>query len=92
MDCCSAIPLGQLVCFREDMEMAQISLQASWQKLRALSNLFASASAGTSDPEQFNATRRAAQEVLSENTWSNPGAFSSELDVYYQAHLCRGLE
>ena len=67
-------------------------LPNSWQKLRVLTNLFANASAGTSTPEQFIETRRAAQEVLCENIWSHPEAFSSELDLYYQAHLCRGLE
>jgi hypothetical protein len=74
------------------MEMTLTPLQTSWQKLRELPNLFGSASAGTSTPEQFIETRRAAQEVLCENIWSHPEAFSSELDLYYQAHLCRGLE
>ena len=67
-------------------------LPNSWQKLRVLTNLFANASAETSTPEQFIETRRATQEVLFENIWSHPEAFSNELDVYYQAHLGRGLE
>jgi hypothetical protein len=74
------------------MEMTLTSFPSSWQKLRALSNLFAGATAKTSDSEQFTETRRAAQQVICENIWSNPEAFSSELEVYYQAHLCRGLE
>ncbi len=72
--------------------MQLTSLLAFWQKLRMLADLFTGNSARTSDPEQFMETRRAAQEVLFENIWSHPEAFSNELDLYYQAHLCRGLE
>jgi hypothetical protein len=76
--------------------MLLTSTLSLWHNLAAVFIFPASATAKkyvskhTSVPGHSNESRHAEQDVLCDMIWSNPEAFSSELDFYYRMHLCRG--